>query len=112
METSHLSLLTVFLLGLSLNLTPCVYPMLSITVSLFTNQTGDKRRAFFHALIYVLGICIMYSVLGAFAAATGKIFGAWLQHPLVLAGVGLFLLVPALSMFDLFHFQVPGLPQN
>ena len=54
----------------------------------------------------------MYSLLGAFAAATGKIFGVWLQNPLVLAGVGLFLLIPALSMFELFHLHIPGLPQN
>ncbi len=107
-----LSLIAVFFLGLSLNLTPCVYPMLSITVALFAHETGDRRRAFFHALIYVLGIVLMYSALGAFAAATGKILGSWLQNPWVLAGIGLFLFLPALSMFDLFYFHVPGLPQN
>ncbi len=107
-----ISLTAVFFLGLSLNLTPCVYPMLSITVSLFAHETGDKRRAFLHALIYVLGIVLMYSALGAFAAATGKILGSWLQNPWMLAAIGLFLFIPALSMFDLFHFHVPGLPQN
>lgn len=118
-SSPDLSLIAVFFLGLSLNLTPCVYPMISITVSLFAHPSlaspaagGDRWRAFLHACIYVLGICLMYSALGAFAAATGKIFGAWLQSPWVLAGVGFFLLIPALSMFDLFHFHVPGLPQH
>ncbi len=52
----------------------------------------------------------MYSVLGAFAAMTGNFFGSWLQNKWVLTGVGFFLLVPALSMFELFHLHVPGLP--
>jgi len=110
--TSDLSLFAVFFLGLSLNLTPCVYPMISITVSLFAPEGTHRRRAFLHALIYAFGICLMYSVLGAVAAATGSFFGSWLQNKFVLAGIGLFLFVPALSMFELFHFNIPGLPSH
>ena len=111
-EPSSLSFVAVFFLGLSLNLTPCVYPMMSITVSLFAAEGASRRRAFFHSLIYALGICLMYSVLGAFAALTGNFFGSWLQNSWVLAGIGVFLLVPALSMFELFHLHIPGLPSN
>jgi thioredoxin:protein disulfide reductase len=111
-EPSNLSFIAVFFLGLSLNLTPCVYPMMSITVSLFAAEGASRRRAFFHSLIYALGICLMYSMLGAFAALTGNFFGSWLQNPWVLAGIGIFLLIPALSMFELFHLHIPGLPSN
>ncbi len=112
MFSGEFSLIAVFFLGLSLNLTPCVYPMFSITVSLFAAEGASRRRAFVHALIYALGICLMYSVLGAFAAATGSFFGSWLQSPWVLAGIGVFLLVPALSMFEIFHLHIPGLPSH
>lgn len=111
-SSQDISLIAVFLLGLSLNLTPCVYPMISITVSLFAPEGASRKKAFLHSLIYALGICLMYSVLGAFAAATGSFFGSWLQNSWVLAGIGVFLLVPALSMFELFHFHIPGLPAN
>lgn len=109
---SDLSLIAVFFLGLSLNLTPCVYPMLSITVSLFSAEGASRRRAFSHACIYALGICLMYSLLGAFAAATGSFFGSWLQNPWMLGGIGVFLMISALSMFELFHFHIPGLPSH
>ena len=68
--------LSVFLLGLGLNLTPCIYPMLSITVSLFRGSEHEPHgRAFFKALAYVLGMVTMYSVLGLVAATTGRFFG-------------------------------------
>ncbi|HRK61979.1 MAG TPA: cytochrome c biogenesis protein CcdA [Candidatus Omnitrophota bacterium] len=112
MFSGEFSLIAVFFLGLSLNLTPCVYPMFSITVALFAAEGASRKKAFFHSLIYALGICLMYSVLGAFAAATGSFFGSWLQNPWVLAGIGVFLLIPALSMFELFHLHIPGLPSH
>lgn len=110
--TPDLSFIAVFFLGLSLNLTPCVYPMISITVSLFAPEGASRKKAFLHAMIYAFGICLMYSLLGAFAAVTGSFFGGLLQNKFVLVGIGLFLLVPALSMFELFHMNIPGLPSN
>ena len=82
-ELSHSPLIfvSVFFLGLGLNLTPCVYPMLSITISLFRGSEGEPHgRAFFKALAYVFGMVTMYSVLGLVAAMTGSFFGEWLQN--------------------------------
>lgn len=101
----------IFLIGLALNLTPCVYPMLSITVSLFGSKKGKASNlghSFFMALIYVLGIVSMYSVLGVAAAYTGALFGSWLQSPWVLAGIGVLILALALSMFGLYELQAPS----
>lgn len=100
--------LTLFLVGLALNLTPCVYPMLGVTVSIF----GARRKVpvlqvFGQALVYVLGICLMYSTLGVIAALTGGLFGAFLQNPIVLVAIGLLLLGLSLSMFGLYEFQMP-----
>ncbi len=98
----------IFLIGLALNLTPCVYPMLSVTVSIFGAQT-DKNTAkiFSKALTYVLGIAAMYSVLGVIAALTGGLFGAWLQSPAVLAAIGVLFFLLALSMFGFYELQPP-----
>ena len=68
--------LWVGLLGLALNLTPCVYPMISVTVAFFGGRTGAESTRVGHALLYVLGICLTFSVLGVAAALTGSLFGA------------------------------------
>lgn len=102
--------LGIFLIGLALNLTPCVYPMLSVTVSLFGGQASKESniaKSFTMASIYVLGIVAMYSVLGVVAAYTGSLFGSWLQSPWVLAGIGLLIFALALSMFGLYELQPP-----
>lgn len=98
----------IFFIGLALNLTPCVYPMISVTVSIFGGQTDTNiTRVFFKALTYVLGIATMYSVLGVMAALSGGLFGGILQSPFVLAGIGILLLALALSMFGLYEIQMP-----
>ena len=103
-----LTLLAVFVLGLALNLTPCVYPLIPITIGYFGSQSGGSRR---HRIalstLYVLGIAVTYSALGVFSALSGKLFGAWLQLPAVLIFFALLMLVLASSMFGLFEITVP-----
>jgi len=100
--------LAIFLVGLALNLTPCVYPMLSVTVSLFgTQRDTNVLRVFSKAVVYVLGMATMYSVLGVSAALSGGLFGSWLQSSWVLAGIAALLFGLALSMFGLYQIQVP-----
>jgi thiol:disulfide interchange protein DsbD len=103
------TILVVFLGGLALNLTPCVYPMIAITVSYFGGQGGERnaRRAFISSLIYCLGIVLTYSTLGLIAALTGSLFGSALQSPVLLIGIALLLLALALSMFGLYELQPP-----
>jgi thiol:disulfide interchange protein DsbD len=101
--------LWVAVLGLALNLTPCVYPMISVTVAYFGGRTGlGGRRAVGHALIYVLGICTAFSALGVTAAMTGSLFGAALQQPAVLGGIALLMVALALSNFGLYQLRVPS----
>jgi thiol:disulfide interchange protein DsbD len=103
-----LAFLGIFVIGLALNLTPCVYPMLSVTVSLFGTQTdSNSLRVFFKALTYVMGIATMYSVLGVAAALSGGLFGGVLQSPVVLIAIGGLLFGLALSMFGLYELQMP-----
>jgi thiol:disulfide interchange protein DsbD len=105
---AFVAFLAVFLIGLALNLTPCVYPMLSVTVSLFGSQSETSTlKVFLKAVTYVLGIATMYTVLGVSAALSGTLFGSWLQSPWVLGGIGALLLGLALSSFGLYQIQMP-----
>lgn len=98
----------VFLGGLALNLTPCVYPLIPITVGYFGGQShGSTRKTFFLALTYVLGMAVTYSALGVIAATTGSLLGATLQNPLALLFVALVLVLLSLSMFGLYTIRVP-----
>jgi thiol:disulfide interchange protein DsbD len=100
--------LALFLGGLALNLTPCVFPMLGITVSVFGARRRERPvKVLAHAVAYVLGIAVTYSVLGVVAALTGGLFGSALQSPLVNVGLGLLFIVLSLSMFGLYEMQPP-----
>jgi thiol:disulfide interchange protein DsbD len=104
-----LAFLLLFLIGLALNLTPCVYPMLGVTVSIFgARKAAPPLQVFGLALLYVLGMAAMYSTLGLIAALTGGLFGAALQSPLVRIGIGLLLMGMSLSMFGVYEIQMPA----
>ena len=104
-----LTFLFVFLGGLALNLTPCIYPLIPITISYFGGQAdGKKGGVVAHAVIYVLGMAATYSALGVIAAFTGSLFGMALQYPPVLIGIALIMVVLALSMFDVYELRMPA----
>jgi len=100
--------LVIFLAGLALNLTPCVYPLIPITISYFGGQVGGKKGSLvLYGIVYVLGMSITYSLLGVFAALTGSILGVWLQNPYVLMFIALIMIILSLSMFGLYEIRVP-----
>jgi thiol:disulfide interchange protein DsbD len=103
-----LAFIFIYLGGLALNLTPCVYPLIPITVSYFGGQAGGRSsRTFVLALFYVLGMSITYSVLGTIAATTGGLFGSALQNPWVILFIAVVLVGLAASMFGLWEFRLP-----
>src|SRR5207247_7086045 len=88
------------LFGLGLNLTPCVYPLISVTIAYFGGQSGHStRRVALLACAYVLGIAITFSALGVTAALSGGLFGSALQQPPVVLAVALVLMALAASNF-------------
>ena len=99
----------LLLAGLLTAATPCVYPLIPITVGVFgAGQKQQSRgRAFALSLTYVLGICGTYATLGLFAALTGRAFGSALSSPIVISVLALFLVVLAASMFGAFEIQLP-----
>jgi thiol:disulfide interchange protein DsbD len=104
---SVLGFLVVLLGGLALNLTPCVYPLIGVTVAYFGNEGGGTRRVITLAILYVLGIALTFSAVGVAAALTGGLFGGALQNPWILVAIAATLLVLAASSFGLFVLQPP-----
>ncbi len=102
------TLLALVLLGLGLNLTPCVYPLISVTVAYFGGQTRDRAGVIRLALLYVLGIALSFSALGVAAALSGGLFGAALQQPLVVAAIAGTLVILALGNFGLYQLRLPA----
>jgi len=104
-----ITVLFVAFLGLGLNLTPCVYPLISVTVAYFGTQGHHHTlRIAILAFLYVLGIAISFATIGIVASLSGGMFGALLQKPAVLVAVAALMIVLALSSFGLYQFQPPG----
>ncbi|MBB1488021.1 cytochrome c biogenesis protein CcdA [Oceanospirillum sediminis] len=102
----------IFVTGLLTSLTPCVYPMLPITVSVIGSQASNKRQSIHFSLIYVLGLALFYSLLGMLAASTGQLFGTVASHPLTLIIVGTFCLLMAAWMLGWINpMNNPAMPQ-
>jgi len=98
-----------FLAGLALNLTPCVYPMMPVTIGFFASQSlGSWGRRIGLPALYVLGMAVTYSILGLVAGLTGTLFGSTLQSPFITGGLVLIFIVMALSMFGLFEITMPA----
>ena len=72
-----LAYLGVFAAGFLTSLTPCVYPMITITVGIFGAREAQTRlRAFGLAWMYVLGMVVMFSALGVVFALSGRASGS------------------------------------
>lgn len=98
--------------GLLASLTPCVYPMIPITISVVGGTGGKKRPAFrtlvINATAYVLGMTAVYAFLGVLAGLTGQLFGSFTQSFGWYLGLGILLTLAALSMLDV----IPLDPQS
>ena len=107
------ALLLIFGAGIATSLTPCVYPMIAITVSIFgARQTKSRGEAAMLSTSFVLGIAALFTPLGLFAATTGGVFGAALASPVVLIGLALLFLALAASMFGAFDIDLPASLKN
>lgn len=91
-------------------LTPCVFPMIPITVSYFTNHSsGDRKKAVKLAAVYSFGIIATFTILGMllaiFVGAAGiNLFAANPWVNLLITGIFLFF---AFNLFGAYEISVP-----
>lgn len=107
------ALVLIFLFGLLTSLTPCVYPLIPITMAVLgTNENRSQAKSFAISLSYVLGIGITYALLGVVAAQTGQLFGSLISHPAVIITMSLLFFLMGLSLLGLFELQAPAFIRN
>ena len=101
-------LFLAFLAGIVTSFTPCIYPMIPITVGILQSQASNSlTHNFFSALSYVFGIALVYAGLGYASATTSLIFGKWLASPFFIFLIILFFLYLAFSMFGFYEIYMP-----
>lgn len=109
-----LALILAFLAGIVTSFTPCIFPMIPITLAILNNNSAQRTRLnnFLISLVYVHGIATTYSVLGFVAAKSGMLFGSLLSNPYVLSGICALFFLMALSMYGAFDLQMPRFITN
>ncbi|MBU0635366.1 MAG: sulfite exporter TauE/SafE family protein [Candidatus Omnitrophica bacterium] len=112
-NVSILTYLIAFFFGILVCATPCVYPVIPAMIGYFGgSKTTSKRDAFFNALTYVLGLSLVYSALGAFAALSGGLFGVLQNSIAVRIIVANIFILMGLFMLDVFSLPQVNFFQN
>ncbi|HPI73342.1 MAG TPA: cytochrome c biogenesis protein CcdA [bacterium] len=107
------ALAAFFLVGLALNLTPCVYPIIPITVSYFGGQSGRRRSSILGAaLFYLLGIALSFAALGLLSSLAGRQWGFMFASPWFVVAISAIMILMAASMFGAFEITVPSFLLN
>ncbi len=112
-QSTLLAYAAAYLAGLLVSLTPCVYPVIPITVACIGGQDRvSGTRGLVLSLFFVSGLALTYTALGLLAAVTGKLFGTVQSSPWTQGLLGTLFLFMALAMLDVFHISfekyVPG----
>ena len=102
-----------FLGGVLASLTPCLYPLIPVVASYVGSKSvhTSKTNSFFMSLSYVMGMGVVYSLLGIFAAITGTLFGRIATNPISYFCVGNLFLLLGLNVLDIIHLPVIS-PKN
>jgi thiol:disulfide interchange protein DsbD len=110
-EYSLLSaVLFALLAGLALNLTPCIFPMLSVRVLSFAESALESRRsAVVRSAVFSLGIVAVFLLLAGLAAFAGFSWGQQFQNPGMMVGIIAIVFLFALGMFNFYTLSVPAI---
>src|SRR4030042_2228732 len=105
-----LSYLGAFLGVLLVSLSPCVYPLVPVTLGFIGVKAGSSRaKGVIFSLIYVSGLAMTYSILGLIASLTGRLFGEISTNPLSFIAISAACIIAGLSFLDLIHIRFPGI---
>ncbi len=108
-QGDSLSYLSAFLGGVLVSFSPCVYPLVPVTLGFIGVKAGASRlKGFLLSLVYVLGLAVTYSVLGLIASLGGRLFGEISSHPASFLVIGNACILAGLSFFDVISFGFSG----
>ncbi|HEX4628752.1 MAG TPA: cytochrome c biogenesis protein CcdA, partial [Gemmatimonadales bacterium] len=110
---AFVALIASYAFGLATSLTPCVYPMIAITVSVFGAKEAKSRlQGILLSLTFVVGIVCLFAPMGVASAMTGKGFGSALGNPWIVAVIAIVFLSLAASLFGAFEIALPSSVNN
>jgi thiol:disulfide interchange protein DsbD len=102
----------LYLAGVLTSLTPCLYPMIPITIAIVGGQSlggaPSRWRVIGLTFTYVGGLALVYASLGLFAGLSGTLFGTVSSNPWLYFAMANVLIVAALAMLDVVPVRVPG----
>jgi thiol:disulfide interchange protein DsbD len=103
------AILASFGFGFIASLTPCVYPMVPITVSIFgATEAKSRLRGAALSATFVLGIAALFTPMGIVSALSGKLMGSALSNAFVVSGLAILFTALAASMFGAFELALPS----
>ena len=106
-ESFILAYMAVYLGGVLVSFTPCVYPVVPVTIAFIgARASGSKRRGFLLSVIYVLGMAVTYTVLGGIAALSGKLFGQLQTNPWTYFLMANICILMGLSMLEVYLLPI------
>jgi cytochrome c-type biogenesis protein len=106
-----LSIIAAYLGGVLVSFTPCMYPVVPITVAFIgAHSSGSKIKSLFLSLVYVIGMALTYTALGVIAALTGMLFGQIQTNPWIHFVMANVFILMGLSMLEVFviPWRVPA----
>jgi thioredoxin:protein disulfide reductase len=109
-----LFLLVVFAGGVLMSFTPCIYPMIPITLAVLGAQAQDRgvARSFVTALAYGLGLSLVFGAIGVVSALFFSGITAFLQSPAVLVPIALLMVWLSFAMFGAYELEAPAFLRN
>ena len=106
----RLGFLAAFFGGVVVSFSPCVLPLVPVTLSFIGVEAGSSSvKGLLLSLVYVLGLAFTYSILGLIAALTGTLFGQIASHPASFFIIGNACIIAGLAFLEVFHFHFPGI---
>ena len=96
--------------GFLSSLTPCVYPVIPITIAYIGSKSRGKGKfsGFILSLFFVLGLALVYASLGVISSMLGVSFGSLTQKPVVGVPIAIIFALLGFSMFGLFEISMPS----
>ncbi len=93
-----------------MSFSPCVYPLVPITLGFIGVKAGSSRlKGLILSLVYVFGLAVTYSILGLIASFTGRLFGQISSHPVSFFIIGNACIIAGLSFFDIININFTGI---